>query len=131
MFLERLARMLLAGKPDGSLGAAGERVAERYLRHKGYRTVARNWKCRGGEVDLIVRDGSCLVFVEVKTRRGEHVRPEEQVHSFKEGRLRHAADVYVTRFRGEPPAVRFDVVAVVWPEGAKEPEIRHEEHAFE
>lgn len=130
MFLERIARWLVSPRPSDRLGARGEREARRFLKGKGYRILACNWRCGGGEIDLIARDGRWLVFVEVKTRRGEHVTPEEQVHSFKEGRLRHAADVYLTRFRGDPPAVRFDVVAVVWPEGVRRPLIRHEEHAF-
>src|SRR5687768_4083316 len=131
MFLERLARLFLASRPLNTLGARGEREAARFLKRKGLRIVERNWRCDGGEVDLIARDGHWLVFVEVKTRRGEFVRPEEQIHSFKEGRLRHAADVYLARYRGAEPAVRFDVVAVIWPEGARRPEIRHEEHAFD
>lgn len=130
-FLEAIARWMLAPKGSDTLGTRGERAAGRYLKSKGYRIIERNWRCDGGEVDLIARDGRWLVFVEVKTRRGEHVRPEEQVHSFKENRLRHAADVYLTRFRGNPPPARFDVVAVVWPEGSRQPLIRHEPHAFE
>ena len=131
MILERLARWLLAPSAPDTLGARGERAAARYLRGKGYRILATNWRCDGGEVDIIARDGQWLVFVEVKTRRGEFVTPEEQVHSFKEGRLGHASDVYLMRYRGDPPPVRFDVVAVVWPEGEKRPTIRHIEHAFE
>ena len=130
-FLERLARWFLEAKPSDRLGARGEREAERFLRRKGYRIVERNWRCDGGEVDLIARDGQWLVFLEVKTRRGEHVRPEDQIHSFKEGRLRHAADVYLTRYRGNPPPVRFDVVAIVWPAEDAPPVIRHEAHAFD
>src|SRR5688572_22773318 len=131
MFLERLARWFLTPPPADTLGARGERAEAAFLRRKGYRILEQNWRCDGGEIDLLAQEGRWLVFVEVKTRRGEHVRPEEQVHSFKEGRLRHAADVYLARYRGDPPPVRFDVVAVVWPEGAKRPEIRHEERAFE
>lgn len=131
MFLERLTRLLLSPASPDTLGARGERAAARFLRRKGLRIIERNWRCNGGEVDLIARDGHWLVFVEVKTRRGEFVRPEEQVHSFKETRLRHAADVYLARYRGDPPPARFDVVAVLWPEGARHPEIRHEERAFD
>ncbi len=131
MFLERLVRWILTPRPKVTLGARGEREAERFLRRKGLRILHRNWRCEGGEVDLIAQDGRWLVFVEVKTRRGEHVRPEDQVHSFKENRLRHAADVYLARYRDDPPPLRFDVVAVVWPEGSRRPLIRHEERAFE
>ena len=51
-----------------ALGREGERVAERYLKKKGYTLVERNYRCRGGEVDLIVLDRRVVVFVEVKTR---------------------------------------------------------------
>ena len=130
-FLEAIARWLLT-RPAATLGAAGEREAARHLRRKGYRILARNWRCEGGEVDLIARDGPWVVFVEVKTRRsGDRVMPEEQVHAHKQGRLRHAAQVFLSRFRGEPPQVRFDVMAVVWPESSQAPEVRHHPHAFE
>ena len=128
-FFERLARSLFAPAAQGDLGARGERAAADFLRRKGSRILGRNWRCEGGEIDLIARDGPWLVFVEVKTRRGEHVSPEEQVHGHKRNRLNHAADVYLVRYRGNPPPARFDVVAVVWPE-AGDPLIRHYPHAF-
>ena len=134
MILERLARWLTSPAPSDTLGACGERAAARFLKGKRYRILATNWRCDGGEVDIIARDGQWLVFVEVKTRRAEFVTPEEQVHSFKEGRVRHAADVYLARQRrrgADELLVRFDIVAVVWLEGAKRPTIRHIEHAFE
>ena len=133
-FFEALARWLLPPPAArDTLGARGERAAERFLRRLGYRVIGRNWRCDGGEVDLIARDGRWLVFVEVKTRQADQrVRPEEQVHAHKQGRLRHAAAVYAARFRSDPPPVRFDVVSVVWPDGAAKPTaIRHEKHAFE
>ena len=52
-----------------NLGAAGEKAAAKYLRRRGYRIVARNYRCRGGEIDLIALDADTIVFVEVKTRR--------------------------------------------------------------
>lgn len=131
MILERIARWLLSPSAPDTLGARGERAAARFLKGKGYRILATNWRCEGGEVDIIARHGEWLVFTEVKTRQDEFVTPEEQVHTFKEGRMRHAADVYLTRFRGNPPLVRFDVVAVIWPSEARRPTIRHLEHAFE
>lgn len=50
------------------IGTAHERQAETFLKEKGYRIVARNYRCRSGEIDLIARDGECLVFVEVRYR---------------------------------------------------------------
>lgn len=58
-----------AGTEQAGDGAAAEAAAERYLQARGLRTVARNFHCRGGEVDLVCRDGETLVFVEVRLRR--------------------------------------------------------------
>ena len=60
------------------LGAAGELLARRHLEHKGYRFVAANWRRPYGELDLIMRDGDVLVFVEVKTRSGERLGTAEE-----------------------------------------------------
>ena len=130
MFFQRLAAWLTAPPPSSRLGARGEREAGKFLRKQGLRILERNWRCRGGEIDLVCMEGSVLVFVEVKTRRGEHVSPEEQVDPGKQKRFEHAVDVYLARFRGDPPAVRFDVVAVVWPEHGR-PLVRHWPGAFE
>jgi len=54
-----------------ALGQFGERVAADHLEAKGYRIVERNYRCREGEVDIIAQVDDCLVFVEVKTRRGD------------------------------------------------------------
>ena len=74
MFFQRLAAWLTAPPPSSRLGARGEREAGKFLRKQGLRILERNWRCRGGEIDLVCMEGSVLVFVEVKTRRGEHAR---------------------------------------------------------
>ena len=53
-----------------AVGDYGERMAERYLRDQGLEILARNWRCALGEIDIVARDGGCLVVCEVKTRRG-------------------------------------------------------------
>lgn len=94
------------------LGARGERRAERYLANLGYGFVAANYRTRFGEIDLIMRDGDTLVFVEVKTRRARHQGyPEEAVTWFK---LRHtvkAAEAYciAQKYKGN---WRIDVVGI-------------------
>lgn len=94
------------------LGASGEAQARWYLENHGYTLIEANYRTRFGEIDLIMRDGATLVFVEVKTRRGTRQGyPEEAVTWFK---LRHtikAAEAYCTaqKYIGN---WRIDVVAV-------------------
>ncbi len=94
------------------VGLWGERRVRRYLRLRGYRIVAANYRCRAGEVDLIARRGRLLCFVEVKTRRGGgHGSPLEAVTREKRQRLRRAAAHYLMG-RRLPAVCRFDVAAV-------------------
>lgn len=104
-------------------GKRAEEVAVQYLRAQGMHVVARNWRWRGGEVDIIAKDGDTLVFVEVKSRESqEFLAPEEAVDHHKRIRLWRSAQAYL---QGKPwVSVRFDVVAVT-PEG-----IRHIRGAF-
>jgi len=102
------------------LGADGERVVRAHLEGLGWRILESNYRCRSGEMDLIAEepaaDGPVLVFVEVKTRRGEaHGAPIEAVDARKVARLRNVALAYLgTRsVGGQEPACRFDV-AEVW-----------------
>lgn len=113
------------------LGARGERVAARHLRRLGLRIITRNYRTPQGEVDLVAREGGTLVFVEVKTRRrGE---PAEAVTPEKRRRLTLAALAFLKRHRllNRDVPCRFDVVAVVWPDGRGRPRIDHERGAFE
>jgi putative endonuclease len=113
------------------LGDRGENLAARELRNKGYRIIARNFKCVMGEIDIIARDGKTLVFVEVKTRADDDtVAPEEQINPSKMHRCTKAARFYLGRYGQPQPPARFDVVAVVWPQG-RAPTLRHIENAFE
>lgn len=91
---------------------AEERACE-YLRSLGYLIVARNWRWRRGEVDIIARDRGTLVFVEVKARStGRFGHPAEAVDERKRGKLIAAAKAFLGRDLGKVP-VRFDVVAVL------------------
>ncbi|HET6251767.1 MAG TPA: YraN family protein [Tepidisphaeraceae bacterium] len=116
--------------PRDSMGDRGENVAARFLRNLGYRIIIRNFRCEAGEIDIIARDGKTLVFVEVKTRSYDEPSPEEQVHSSKQHQLTRVARIYLSRYGTPRPPARFDVIAIVWPEG-REPIIRHITHAFE
>jgi putative endonuclease len=89
------------------LGAAGEQFARRHLEQRGYRFVAANWRRPYGELDLIMRDGNVLVFVEVKTRRGERlVTAEESLTAAQARRLLHGAQSFL--------AEREDLASLFW-----------------
>ena len=79
------------------LGKEGERLAEQYLKKKGYKLVERNYRCAGGELDLIVLDRRVVVFVEVKTRTGHGFgSPFEAVEFHKQQRMIRAAQYFLT-----------------------------------
>ena len=113
-----------------TLGDRGENRAARYLREQGYKILLRNFRCPLGEIDIIARDGRTLVFVEVKTRTADDPLPEDQVNAAKQHQITKAGKYYLSRYGVPQPPSRFDVIAVVWPDG-REPQIRHTPHAFE
>jgi len=111
-------------------GALGEDAAAELLRKNGYRIVARNHRCRAGEVDVIAEKGDVLVFVEVRTRATSAFGgPEETVGARKQRRVIAAARDWLAQRRGPARAARFDVIAVVV--GPSGPELTHFESAFE
>ena len=116
--------------PHDAMGDRGENLAARYLRNLGYKIIVRNFRCEVGEIDIVAREGSMLVFVEVKTRAYDDPAPEDQVDDFKQNQLTKVAKIYLSRYGTPQPPARFDVVAVIWPTG-RQPIIRHTPHAFE
>ena len=97
-----------------AFGQAGEDRAAAWYRARGYRVLARNWRCRDGEIDLVVSRGRTLVFVEVKTRRSDRFgTPAEAVTSRKQRRLRTLAARYVETTGARPRSLRFDVVSIL------------------
>ncbi|MFQ3671075.1 MAG: YraN family protein [Verrucomicrobiia bacterium] len=111
-------------------GAYGEEVAASFLRRQGCRVLARNYAGRWGEVDVVVRDGESLVFVEVKARGPEGWgRPAEAVDGKKRRRIRLTAEAYLKELRVAPPPVRFDVVEVILEPG-RVPEVTWVRGAF-
>ena len=116
-------------KPD-PLGPRGENAAAKHLRALGYKILARNYRCKLGELDIIARDGKTLVFVEVKTRTADEPEPEEQVNAHKRRQITRCAEFYLTRYSSNvQPAARFDIVAIVWPRN-QTPTVRHYVDAF-
>lgn len=95
------------------LGAAGEELAARELARRGYVIRERNWRCAAGEVDLVAELDGALVFVEVKTRRGNQFgAPEESITSAKRTHLIAAAQTYLQEHQWQDCAWRIDVVAI-------------------
>ena len=94
-------------------GRTGEDLAVCYLESHGYTIVERNYRMRIGEIDIIARDGECLVFVEVKTRRSSRFgSPFDAVDFRKQQQVSRVALAFMTQNRcGEMP-VRFDVIGV-------------------
>ncbi|MGD9906405.1 MAG: YraN family protein [Vicinamibacterales bacterium] len=101
-----------------ALGRDGEDTACRVLEARGYRLLARRYRTRLGEIDVVARDGPYVVFVEVKARRDRRFGdPAAAVTVQKQRRLALMAADYLARHRlGRAPA-RFDVVAIVFGEG--------------
>ena len=112
------------------LGREGERIAERFLKKKGYKLVERNYRCAAGELDLIVLDQRVIVFVEVKTRTGlGYGTPLEAVEARKQQKMIYAAQFFLNAKKLSQREARFDVIGISWP-GA-EPQVEHIENAFE
>lgn len=115
------------------LGAWGEAAAADYLRKKGYRLAAANYRTRFGEIDLVAVNRKYLVFVEVKLRKNDSfAQAKEFVDAGKQERLRSAAGMYLSKYptRLQP---RFDVIEIYAPEGiqTEHPAINHLEDAFQ
>ncbi|MEK7619234.1 MAG: YraN family protein [Patescibacteria group bacterium] len=115
-----------AGELSQSLGVRGEQEAARYLTKHGFRILEKNYRVKGGEIDIIANDHHDLVFVEVKTRKSVAFGyPEESVSFTKELRIARAIRHYLMRFRAEP-AYRVDIVSIVYTRGLTLPsEVLH------
>ena len=100
------------------LGAAGEESVAHWYVAAGYRVLDRNWRCREGELDLVLGRDATLVFCEVKTRRGDRFgAPIEAVTAGKQRRLRLLAMRWLSEHPGpRPRELRFDVASVLAPQ---------------
>jgi putative endonuclease len=94
-------------------GALGEKLAAELLTDKGYQIVETNARFREGEIDIVARDGDCLVFVEVRTKTSRRFgTPEESITARKRQHLRATAARYLSEHEGLPEMWRIDIVAV-------------------
>jgi putative endonuclease len=113
-----------------NFGRVGERLAAQALRERGYRILEHNFRCRHGEIDLVAEDACDLVFVEVKTRRGNlYGLPEEAVTRAKRRKLAEVASYYLDLHAARERSWRIDVVAVQFSVQGKLQEIRVYQHA--
>ena len=111
------------------LGRSGEDAAERLYRKLGYRVLERNYRCRAGEIDLVVRRGPTIVFCEVKARRTDRWgEPSEAVRRAKQLRLKRLAAMWLAERRPGAVDIRFDVVSVIVRRGRSY--VRHIPDAF-
>jgi putative endonuclease len=120
------------GEETRILGRRGERLAVRHLRRAGFTIEKRNLTIGKDEADIIAIDpeGGALVVVEVKTRRGEFLSPEDAITPHKQRCLVRLASNLTTWRRYADMPVRFDVIAIHWPLGGK-PEVAHHRGAFD
>lgn len=99
-----------------ALGRYGEDLAVVHLERQGLTILSRNWRCSLGELDIIARDGSCLVVCEVKTRSSDRFgSPLEAVGPRKVRRLRQLALRWLDEQQVHAPEIRFDAIGIVQP----------------
>ncbi len=113
-------------------GSWGEALAMAYLRRKDYEPVGMGYRTRYGEIDVIVKDGAYIAFVEVKVRKNDrYAEAREFVGPRKRERLRRTAELWLAE-HDTPLQPRFDVIEIYAPEGTqtKSPRINHIENAF-
>ncbi len=119
MSLERVTR-----------GKIGEDLACEELEHRGYAILARRYRSRAGEIDIVAREGETLVFVEVKAREGQEFGGgAEAVTAFKRQRIGRVALDYLARHHRTECPCRFDVVSIAFGHGA--PAIEVYQNAFD
>ena len=124
--------MPLIGQRNQAVGALGEQTAADYLAKLGYRILERNFRSRGGEVDIVAKDRQgCIAFVEVKTRRSlAYGLPQQAVTTRKQRQISKGALSWLSRNRLHDCSARFDVIAVLLQNGA-EPQLEHIINAFD
>ena len=117
-------------KQRQALGLLGERIAARWMIREGWTLAAHRFRSGHRDVDLVMRRGHEIVFVEVKARRGDEFGdPVEAVHHRKRRELAKSALIWADRFGCATNIYRFDVVGVLF--SGQKVRIRHVQNAFE
>ena len=130
--LENLKKHLIPEKRPLHLrhGVLGEQAAKSFLKKQGLKFLTANFRSPRGEMDLVFRDGDCLVFAEVKTRSSEDwTRPAAAVDAERRRRLSHCALDYLRLLKNPQVKIRFDIVEVLLA-GGEVREIRHLPNTF-
>lgn len=121
----------MSKEQNKDVGDLGEEIAREYLEKKGYKILDQNYKNKIGELDIVAKDGSVFVFVEVKTKTSERFgKPEEMVNFWKQKKLLAVSKFYVLENKLEGKEVRIDVVTVNF-DDPDEVRVEHFENAVE
>ena len=120
------------GQQNQAVGVQGEEFAVAHLLRNGYTVLERNFRSRGGEVDIVARDrDDCIVFIEVKTRRNlAYGLPQLAVNQRKQRQIAKGALSWLSHNRLHDRSARFDVIAVLLHDGTKY-ELEHIVNAFD
>jgi putative endonuclease len=111
-------------------GDLGERAAKQFLQRAGLKFLTANFRSDRGEIDLVFRDGDCLVFAEVKTRSSEEwSRPAAAVNAERRRRLTQCALDYLRLIKNPAVKIRFDIMEILLA-GGEVREIRHLPNTF-
>jgi putative endonuclease len=114
------------------VGKLGEKLAQKFLKKHGYRIRETGFRCRHGEIDIIVQKKDCLVFVEVRTKSSlDFGTPEESITQAKKERLIASALTYTSTHQDLPPLWRIDVIAIELDDKGKLKRIELIENAIE
>jgi putative endonuclease len=106
------------------LGRRGEQLAAGYLTHRGYRILARTWRCGQGEIDIVAERQGDVAVVEVKTRSTvAYGHPFDAITPAKAARLRRLAVAWCDAAETPPRSLRIDAIAVLAPRGASDDEV--------
>lgn len=132
MAAPRGARHLPAIMSDGHvLGRRGESIAAEFLIQAGWTVVARNFRFGHKEIDLVVRRGRTVAFVEVKARSGtEYGHPLAAITAAKRAEVQRVARAWIARFGRIGDVYRFDAIGIVWSGNSDEPALEHIEDAW-
>ena len=111
-----------------TFGKRSEIIATNYLKEKGYKILATNYKNKVGEIDIIAQDKDYIVFIEVKARLSEAFgNPFEAINYYKQQKIHKVASLYLLQKKKTEALCRFDAISIL---GLENPEITHIVDAF-